>query len=98
MAQTYGSGGSSHEEVPVRFQDVAFGLSQSGEGTPVAEVRCLRVLEEENPKLEQLVADPNLNKQVLQDVLRKKPRSLPIGAPGGVSPGRLQRIDALGLR
>ena len=38
----------------------------------VAEVRRLRVLEEENRKLKQLVADLSLDKQMLQDVLRKK--------------------------
>ena len=39
----------------------------------VAEVGRLRVLEEENRKLKQLVADQSLDKQMLQDVLRKKP-------------------------
>jgi len=42
-------------------------------GMGVAEVRRLRVLGEENKKLKQLVADLNLDKQMLQDVLRKKP-------------------------
>jgi putative transposase len=42
-------------------------------GMGVAEVRRLRVLEEENKKLKQLVADLSLDKQMLQDVLRKKP-------------------------
>ncbi|MYC35640.1 MAG: transposase [Chloroflexi bacterium] len=80
-------------------EQVAFGLRQAEEGTPVSEV-CrkmgiseqtfyrwkkkfqgmgvaeasrLRVLEEENRKLKQLVADLSLDKQMLQDVLRKKP-------------------------
>ena len=44
-------------------------------GMGVAEVRKLRVLEEENRKLKQLVADLSLDKQMLQDVLRKKPRA-----------------------
>ena len=39
----------------------------------VAEVRRLRVVEEENRKLRQLVADLSLDKQMLQDVLRRKP-------------------------
>jgi putative transposase len=78
---------------------VAFGLRQAENGTPVpevcrkmgiseqtfyrwkkkyqgmgvAEVRRLRILEEENRKLKQLVADLSLDKQMLQDVLRKKP-------------------------
>ena len=42
-------------------------------GMGVAEVRRLRILEEENKKLKQLVADLSLDKQMLQDVLRKKP-------------------------
>jgi len=41
-------------------------------GMGVAEVRKLRILEEENLKLKQLVADLSLDKQMLQDVLRKK--------------------------
>jgi len=41
-------------------------------GMGIAEVRRLRVLEEENRKLKQLVADLSLDKQMLQDVLRKK--------------------------
>ncbi len=40
-------------------------------GMGVAEVRRLRVLEEENRKLRLLVADLSLDKQMLQDVLRK---------------------------
>ena len=38
----------------------------------IAELRRLRVLGEENRKLKQLVADLSLDKQMLQDVLRKK--------------------------
>ncbi len=38
----------------------------------LVEVRRLRVLEEENRKLRQLVADLSLDEQMLQDVLRKK--------------------------
>jgi putative transposase len=41
-------------------------------GMGVAEVRKLRVLEEENRKLKQLVADLSLDKQMLQDVLLSK--------------------------
>ena len=80
-------------------EQVAFGLRQAEEGTPVsevcrkmsiseqtfyrwkkrfqgmgvAEVRRLKILEEENRKLRQLVADLSLDKHMLQDVLRKKP-------------------------
>ena len=42
-------------------------------GMGVAEVRRLKVLEEENRKLKQLVAELSLDKQMLQDVLRKEP-------------------------
>jgi putative transposase len=42
-------------------------------GMGVPEVRKLNVLEQENRKLKQLVADLSLDKQMLQDVLRKKP-------------------------
>lgn len=47
-------------------------------GMGVAEVRRLKILEEETRKLKQLVADLSLDKQMLQDVLRKslKPAQL----------------------
>jgi len=38
----------------------------------VAKVKRLKILEEENRKLKQLVADLSLDKQMLQDVIRKK--------------------------
>ena len=41
-------------------------------GLGVAELRRLKQLEEENAKLKQLVADLSLDKQMLQDVLKKK--------------------------
>ena len=46
---------------------------QKFQGMGVAEVRRLRVLEKQNRKLRQLVADLSLDKQMLPDVLRKKP-------------------------
>jgi putative transposase len=42
------------------------------EGMGVAELRRLRLLEQENRKLKQIAADLTLDKQILQDVLRKK--------------------------
>ncbi len=42
------------------------------EGMGVAELRRLKQLEEENRKLKTLVADLALDKEMLQDVLRKK--------------------------
>ena len=41
-------------------------------GLGVTELRRLRQLEEENSKLKQIVADLSLDKQMLQDVLKKK--------------------------
>ena len=40
--------------------------------TGVTELRRLRQLEEENHRLKQLVADLSLDKEMLQDVIRKK--------------------------
>lgn len=41
-------------------------------GMGLSELRRLRLLEEENRKLKQLVADLSLDKHILQDVLSKK--------------------------
>jgi putative transposase len=41
-------------------------------GLGPSEVRKLKQLEEENKKLKQMVADLSLDKQMLQDVLKKK--------------------------
>lgn len=41
-------------------------------GMGVVELRRLRQLEEENRKLKNLVADLSLDKEMLQDVIRKK--------------------------
>ena len=42
-------------------------------GLGMGEVRRLKLLEEENRKFKQLVADLSLDKHTLQDVLAKKP-------------------------
>ncbi len=41
-------------------------------GLGVSELRRLKNLEEENSQLKRLVADLSLDKQILQDVLKKK--------------------------
>lgn len=41
-------------------------------GLGMSELRRLRQLEEENSKLKQIVADLTLDKQMLQDVFKKK--------------------------
>ena len=43
------------------------------QGMGVAELRRLKQLEKENRELKKLVADLSLDKQMLQDVLKKKP-------------------------
>ena len=40
-------------------------------GIGFAEVRRLKVLEQQNKKLKQMVADPSLDKQIFQNVLQK---------------------------
>jgi putative transposase len=42
-------------------------------GMGIAELRRLKQLEKENRELKKLVADLSLDKQMLQDVLKKKP-------------------------
>ena len=44
-------------------------------GLGVSELRRLKALEEENRQLKQLVADLSLDKQMLQDVLKKSSNS-----------------------
>jgi putative transposase len=41
-------------------------------GLGISELRELRQLKEENSKLKQMVADLSLDKQMLQDVIKKK--------------------------
>jgi len=41
-------------------------------GLGVSELRRLKQLEEENRQLKQLVADLSLDKQMLQDIIKKK--------------------------
>ena len=53
-------------------EQIALALRQAEAGTPVAEIRELRQLREENRKLKQLVADLTLDKHILQESLKKK--------------------------
>ena len=66
-------------------------------GMGVAEVRRLKVLEEENKKLKHLVADLSLDKQMLRDVLRKSPRACSAAGPRLVSAGGLRGERAAGM-
>jgi len=67
-------------------------------GMGVAEVRKLRILEEENRKLKQLVADLSLDKQMLQDVLRKKAKACSKTGRGDGAAGMLRGERAAGVR
>lgn len=51
-------------------------------GLGVSELRKLRQLEEENSQLKKLVADLSLDKQMLQDVLKKSFKARPFEGPG----------------
>ncbi len=81
-------------------EQVAFAMRQAEQtfyrwkkkyaGMGVAEVRKLRILEKENRKLKQLVADLSLDKQMLQDILRKKSRACSKEGTGGSTAGVLR--------
>lgn len=49
-----------------------FSLQKKYGGLGVSELRRLRQLEEENHQLKKLVADLSLDKQMLQEVIKKK--------------------------
>ena len=51
---------------------ILFSLQQAQTGTPTAELRRMRQLEEENARLKKLVADLSLDRHMLQEVLKKK--------------------------
>jgi putative transposase len=67
------------------------------EGLGAAELRRLRQLEEENGRLKQIVADLTLDKQMLQDVLKKSSKACPKKAVGKRFVGWLPGIEAKGL-
>ena len=56
------------------------------------ELRRLRQLEEENSRLKQIVADLTLDKQMLQDVLKKSSESQAAKTAGGSAVDRLPSI------
>jgi putative transposase len=61
-------------------------------GLGVSELRRLRQLEEENFKLKQMVADLSLDKQMLQDVLKKSSKASPFEGAGLVPDPKLRRF------
>ena len=66
-------------------------------GLGPAELRRLRQLEEENSRLKQIVADLTLDKQMLQDVLKKSSKGQAAAAVGKRSVGRLPGLGATGV-
>src|ERR671910_2554413 len=64
----------------------------SGLGT--AELRRLRQLEEENAQLKRIVADLTLDKQMLQDVLKKSSEDPTTPAVGNYVAGRVSGLGA----
>lgn len=54
-------------------------------GLGVPELRRLRQLEEENYRLKQIIADLTLDKQMLQDVLKKNSEANPVEGVGSES-------------
>lgn len=63
-------------------------------GLGVAELRELRQLKDENSKLKQIVADLSVDKQMLQDVIKKSFEDRPEEAVGLSSAGPVQSIDS----
>jgi putative transposase len=61
-------------------------------GLGVPELRRLKQLEEENQHLKQLVADLSLDKQMLQDVLKKSFEARAASARGSISHRRLPHL------
>lgn len=67
------------------------------DGLGTAELRRLRQLEEENSRLKQIVADLTLDKQMLQDVLKKSSKARAKKAVGSWVAGRLPGLGASGM-
>lgn len=70
-----GSGYASHRWKGGRgiSEQTSYRWKKECGGPGVGKLRRLKLLEEENRKLKQLVADLSLDKHILQDVLSKKP-------------------------
>jgi len=66
-------------------------------GLGPVELRRLRQLEEENAQLKRIVADLTLDKQMLQDVLKKSFEDPPTPAVGNYVAGGVSRLGATRL-
>jgi putative transposase len=67
-------------------------------GLGAAELRRLRQLEDENARLKQIVADLTLDKQMLQDVLKKSSKEPAAKIAGRNAAGGLSRVGAQSMR
>ena len=67
-------------------------------GLGPVELRRLRQLEEENAQLKRIVADLTLDKQMLQDVLKKSSEGAAAPATSEPAPDGLSRLGATRLR
>ena len=67
-------------------------------GLGPVELRRLRQLEEENAQLKRIVADLTLDKQMLQDVLKKSSEGPPTPAVGEYVAGGVSGLGAARLR
>ncbi len=56
----------------IRFADLRFNWKRKQDGMTPPEMRRLKQLEDENAKLKRIVADLSLDKEMLQDVIRRK--------------------------
>lgn len=67
--------GISVREIARRYsvnEKTVYGWRKKYDGLSLSELKRLKDLERENAQLKKLVADLSLDKEVLQDVLRKK--------------------------
>ena len=67
-------------------------------GLDVSELRRLKMLEEENMKLKQIVADLSLDKQMLQDIIKKSSCKQPEARAGRPSDHGIQGISTQSLQ
>ena len=79
-------------------QATFFNWKKKYSGLGVPELRRLHQLEEENAQLKKLVADLSLDKQMLQDVIKKSCKASKETGTGRVSPGCVPGIGPTGMQ
>lgn len=78
-------------------QATYFNWRKKYQGLLPDEIRRLRALEEENGRLKKIVADLTLDREMLQDVIRRKLSACPKAQAGRRDVGGVGRIDPEGL-